>query len=553
MSDQHAHVEVEGRDGRTAQAGGPDPDGPAGQPPADRDADLRPARAPRWWLALTAAIVLILIVTRVAGLDVSLWWDEAFTAQRYVRGGRATFLDPELYFANNHLLFTVLAWATARVLSSTAEWVLRLWAFIPAMAACALLVRWQWIRHGPLVGTLTLTLATTSTLWLATTIQARGYGLVLAAATLMLLVPVSAGRRPTWAADLLVAGAGTAAMLTFPPAVAVYLAHTGLWLAHRTARIRLVVLTAAAGVVTLLVYRPLLSLLFERADQVGSRWSEPITWWSPVLAPLQLLGGPSLSVEAGTAATEAQVAMGSPAALLALALGLIGLLVAVRRDQWLAWHLLAGLGGAVLLLWPVGFHLADRYLTFLLPHVTIVVALGLVALVHLAMDVDDPGVPELRPAGLLWRPVDGAASDEVRPIGGAGGPAARVAVAALAVGLLALNLPALWWASTTPLQAFRPAAELALAARADDPDTIIVVDRYHTGYRWYLDHVEVTRITDQDELDALLCEPPAPVIFARHPDDPRLEVPGCLDERHERRFEHQRPPGYLSLWVVAPG
>ena len=477
---------------------------------------------PRWWPVLLLVVLAVLAVTRLAGIQVGLWWDEAYTAHHYVRGGPGTWFDPDSYIANNHLLFSMLTWASTRLIG-TSEPALRLWAVVPGSAALLGMVWWSWRRHGGVLATTLLVLTATSTLALAMTIQARGYGLVLAAATILLVVPVASAGGPSTAApsltgrgtvhpaaDASVAVAGVVAMTTFPPAVALYLAHTGAWLLHRGQRLRLVVLTAASGAVTFLFYRPLLELLLERSDRVGSRFADPISWWSPVVAPLQLVGGPAFGLGRG------EVEVWSLPAILALVLGVVGLFAWWARDRWLAVHLVAGLGGTIVLLAPVGFHLADRYISFLIPHATLAVAGGLVAVVTVLV----------------------------------GRHRAPLVVGVVLGVLLVASIPGLWWSATTPLQAFRPAAELALAARQADPDTRLIVDRYHTGYRWYLDHVEVERITDQQELDDLLCRPDSAVLFLRHPDNPVLEVPGCLGEDAEVRFVHQRDPGWLSLWVA---
>ena len=509
-----------------------EPHATAESTPGDRPDVAQGASHPRWWWALVVVIAGVVLVTRLAGLDLSLWWDEAFTAQRYIRGGPSTFLDPELYFANNHLLFTVLAWATSRLLG-TSEMVLRLWAVLPALAGLAMLVAWLWRRHGPLVATVALTATAVSPLALANSIQARGYGLVLLSATVLLVVPVVQDRAPTLGGDLAVTTAGAVGMLSFPPVVALYLAHAGVWLLRRgRARWRLVMLTAAAGVVTAAVYLPLLDLLAERADRVGSRFADPITWWSPVIAPLQLVGGTSFALGRG------EVAVWTLPAVTALVLGLLGLVAAfagvgpgqtATHDRPLGWHLLAGLGGTVVLLAPAGFHLAERYVSFLLPHAVTAMALGLVALVTFGVSV------RRRDAAVGGGP---RVADTVPP----------VVLAAILLAWVGASLPGLWWSATTPLQAFAPAAEEIRA----HPDADVVVDSFHSGYQWYLDGIEVERITDQDELDQRLCAPDGPVIFARHPDTPPLEVPDCLGREHERRFTHQRDPGYLSLWVVEP-
>jgi len=497
-------------------------------PVTQRRLERRPERSTVWPLLLTGLAGWWLI-TRVASIRLGLWWDEAFTAQRYVREGPGTLLDPDAYVANNHVLFSALTWASTQVTGEADPW-LRLWAVLPAAVATVVLVGWLWQRSGPVVASLAATMTVTSTLWLSMSTQARGYGLVVLAGTVLLVVVVHEDRMPTWGGDLLVAGSGLVAMATFPPTVALYLAHTGVWLLRRrTARLRLVALTAVVGLVTALLYLPLMAMLFERADRVGSRFADPISWWSPVIAPLQLVGGPSFGVGTGlgtvtsrdvTAAVggmEIGLGVGSLPGIVALLVGLLGLFIVVARiDRPLGGHLVAGLGGSIVLLAPAGFHLADRYIAFLLPHVTVALAFGLAGLCG-----------AFATAPRSWTPA---------------------ATAALAVGLVVASAPVVWQAATTPLQAFAPAAEVM----RDDPDATILVDKYHIGYRWYLDDLPVERVTDQAELDARLCDPQEPVFFAPDPDRPELEVPSCLSSENERRFVHQREPGFLQLWVAEP-
>lgn len=453
------------------------------------------------WRVALVVLAVTLVVTRVAGLSRSLWYDEAFTANRYVRDP-STILDPDLYNANNHVLFSWLAAWTSRLLG-TDEAVLRLWAVVPGLLAVGLLIWFLWRTWSPAVAVATLAFTTLS--WVATQLhtEARGYGLALASATVLLVVPAAHDRdRVGWRADAGVAVAGAVGMLAFAPFVMLYLAHTTVWFVTRqVGRLRLVVMTAAAGLLTLVVMRPLLGGMFDRADRVGSNAGDPIGWTSPVLGPLRLLGGRSIDALLPGGATLP--AMRSPAgstaaqiaAVLAVALGVLGLIAAWRHARPLLVHLLAGLAGSIALLGTVGFHLLDRYLAFLLPHVAVSIGAGLVALVTL--------VPAARPE--RWRAI-----------------AVLTVVAAACVS----GLPHVWAQSVEPRQNFAGAAE---RIEALDP-AVLVARHLHVGWAWYLDPDEVLRAGDGDEADELFCEGPRPAVYLPNPGSEPDDGPSCLDE-----------------------
>jgi hypothetical protein len=458
-------------------------------------------------VAALALLAAVHVVTRVAGLGRSLWWDEAFTAHRYVRGGPSTLLDADLYVANNHVLFSALTWATTQV-SGTSEPALRLWVVLPAFAGVALVVGWLWRRLTPAVGLAALALFTASTLHATMSTEVRGYGLVLLTSSVLLVVACGSDRTPTWRDDLVMGAAGLAAMLTFPPTVTVYLAHAGVSLLRReVGRLRLVVVTATAGAATALVYAPLLGAMFDRADRVGSRFADPIRWWSPVIDPLRLTATPSFEPLLG--------GVGPLAVAVTVVLGVVGIATLLAgRQRALGWHLLAALGGSIGLLALVGFHLAERYLTFLLPHATVAAAVGLVAVLG--------GLRERPPAAAGWASV-----------------AVPVAVALVAV-------PTVWRSMTVPVQAF---GDAAAAIEEEAPGVPIVVDRLHVGWAWYLDDREVGVAREQERLDALVCDADGPVVFAPDPDMGRLEPPPCLTDDDARRFVQQREPGELVVYL----
>lgn len=472
------------------------------RPPAP-DEQPPPRRAhPLWWV-LAALAAAGLVVTRVAGISRSLWWDEAFTAHRYVTGGAEVVFDPERFVANNHVLYSLLSSWTAQLLYP-GNAVLRLWVVGPALLGAALVGWWAWRRLSPAVAITTTVLLLISPLAVRLQTEARGYGLVLLAASVLLVV-TSRGRLrpPRWGDDLAVAAAGVVGMLTFPPFVFLYLAHTGVWAVRRSAhRIRLVVATAAAGALAFVVLRPLFGPLLDNASSVGSRAADPITWWSPVIGPLRVLGDPSFdAVLPGD---------GGVAGWVAVAIGIVGLVVllvprvghaapddldvAARREVGL--QLVAALGVSIALLGFVGFSLLDRYVAFTLPAALVAVAVGVVGVVRLASGGREPVV--------------------------------AVLTVALLAGTVAVGLPAARVETTLPRQDF--AGVIDEVARLE-PETI-VVRRLHVGFAWYLDRrdLSVTRTDTDAEATEAFCDGDRPAVYLPDPDREPEAGPDCLDE-----------------------
>lgn len=469
------------------------------------------------WLVAAALTVVALLASRLNGLSRSLWWDEAFTAQRYVRGGAEVIFDPSQYYANNHVLYSLLSsWTTD--LLWTGDVVLRLWVVVPALTATLLLLWWAWRRLGPAIAVTATVLVVVSPLAVRLHTEARGYGLVLLAATVLLVV-TSRGPEvpPRWRDDLAVAAAGAVGMLTFPPVVTLYLAHAGVWLLRRRAhRLRLVASTALAGLVTAVVLRPLFGPMLDNASSVGSNAADPITWWSPVIGPFTVLGGPSFdpALPGGSDVAAAVTVVLGTTGLVALLLRYRGLHLptpATGTDVGL--QLLASLGASIALLGAVGFSLLDRYVAFTLPAVAIAVATGIVTLARLAT-----------------------------------GDRARASAAVVLVTVVAASVAS---AGRVHAETAQPRQEFAGAAeqiRALDPATV-VVRRLHVGYAWYFERfgVDVVRTSDGAEATAAFCDGPRPAVYVPDPDREPADGPACLDEA-TRRSVPQRVGAQEMVW-----
>lgn len=478
-------------------------------PPADAvlpSAQTDRAWAWSWWVA-AATLTGLWLWTRLTGLSRSLWWDEVFTAQRFVGGGPEVIFDPERYSANNHVLFSLLNhWTTG--LLGEGEVVMRLWVVGPALLATAVVVWLLWRRLGPPVAVLALGLVTFSAFAAVVQTEARGYALGALSAAVLLAVTVQQARESGAGADLLAAVAGAVGMLAFPPVLMLYLSHAGVWLlTRRRGKLRLVVFTAASGLVTALVLRPLLSTMLEGADRVGSRRADPVSWWSPVLEPLGLVGG--WGFEPILPGPE------SLAFWLAALVGVLGVGICLWRDRILGLQLLAALAGTVILLGVLGFHLRDRYIAFLLPHVVAAMGVGFAGVFGL-----------FRKRHAVW---------------------GRAALLGLLVVLAVPGLMAVQEETNQPLQNFKGAAA---GIRAQEP-TAIVMRNPHVGFRYYLGGTHAYVVADdRAEADELFCEGERPIVYVPNPDREPADGPTCLDEARQEDAPDRSPDGEMRWYVL---
>jgi hypothetical protein len=150
---------------------------------------------------ITTTVVLVtsygllgstLLISRLAGLDKSYWFDEVITVRYFVRAGPREILTGP-YIPNNHELFSLLAWATRWTVGES-EIGLRLWSVLPFLAGVALVTVWLHTRLTPLSGVLFLFLATVSPLLLDLSRQARGYGLAFFAMSVLIVGALEADR-----------------------------------------------------------------------------------------------------------------------------------------------------------------------------------------------------------------------------------------------------------------------------------------------------------------------------------------------------------------------
>jgi hypothetical protein len=207
-------------------------------------------------LVCLGVFALVLLWTRLVGLDQSLQNDEIFAVERYIVPGPDGTLFGD-YEPNDHVLFNLVTWVTTLGLGRS-EALYRLWSVLPGMAAVGLLGWWCWGRLGRWTAVVFTLLAVVAPNHLELFKQARGYGLVTLAGAAMLVV---ADRFELTGSRRWLAGWGTAAFVGvythfgIAPALA---GQAGVMATRRDLRRSVFVATAIVTALALVGYAPLL-------------------------------------------------------------------------------------------------------------------------------------------------------------------------------------------------------------------------------------------------------------------------------------------------------
>jgi len=475
------------------------------------------------WLpiALVGVLMLVLVWTRLLYLDASLWHDEIVSITTY--DSLRTLLDLKA----SHVLFQFLAWITAGAIGETAA-AYRLWSVAPGIAAVAIGTWWAWRRIGALQGTAFATLAVAAPLQLEVTTQARGYGLALLAATLMLVAADHLTRHPRSRARWAFLGSGLLGIwtLVFFAFAFVGQALSLLWWARLRFFVGMVL--AGAGALSLAFYAPVL-------DTGGG----PLEQWRDVVGGLPLPLDSAVLLEStskwlvvptadllSSALTAGAVAIPDWAYLVVLALALFAVWALWRRGD---------LGLALLLLVPVVvFNLSfavldlttvDRHQLPLLTHFLVLVAVGVVELGRMVSRY-----AVLRAA------------------------AAALGVVA-ALGLAREVVLENERRRSVPLENF---AEVASVVRGTQIGEVVTDSVRPEGLRYYIGH-HVAEL-DPEAVEAMLCDSRREFVYIRHlplaPGTPGYVQPSRLKCAKERGATRVRVPqrggrgGWIDVWII---
>jgi hypothetical protein len=451
----------------------------------------RALRAEVIGLAVIAAVAVLLIWSRIANLGTSLWHDEAFTILTHINEGPRHILFDD-YRSNNHVLFSLLSWATTGVIGHF-ETGYRIWSVVPGLAAVALLGWWAWRRFEPLAAAAVIVLLTVSPMHLDLTPQARGYGLVFLAEAGLLVSGVRAtdsGRVANLGAFAFFGVMGTA---TYPAFGLVFASQGLALLVRRELRRPILVGSAFAAVAALLLYAPI-------SDAVkGSVTMERLSYgW--LHAPFTYLARPSLATLLPARFAETP-----------LLVAIFGVLV-VLGGSWL-WR--RG-DGAVLLqltvpvvascpvLLAVGLDVVPRFGSFLLLHVIVMLAMGVVAVWELARRI--------------------ALLRIVLPI------AAMASIVLGSADVIRITRQE----ATTPYENFERVGDVV---RATGIQTVVTNSPRPQGLWYYVGRDRVRVVADESRLGDVLCTTRRPLVFIDHRFRERPEADSsCLRRRGSLAF-----------------
>jgi hypothetical protein len=235
----------------------------------------------------------LLLWSRFAALNQSLWHDEVWTVVNYIDPGpRAVFAH---YLPNDHMLFSLLTWATVSLVGRS-ETAFRAWGAVPGCLAVVLLTLWLRRRDGIGAALAFALLAVTAPLLFDYSREARGYGLAFLANATLLVAAVELSRAPRsdtggdrrggpprWAASVF-AVAGAAGIATLPVFVLAFLASAVPLVASSDRWLRRVALHAvlAVGVLCLAFYAPVLR---DVAASSSQHFGEQLGWHAALTQP----------------------------------------------------------------------------------------------------------------------------------------------------------------------------------------------------------------------------------------------------------------------------
>lgn len=453
---------------------------------------------------------VVLVWTRLLGLDQSLWHDEAFSVLHYARGGPGTILGSQEYVPNDHVLFNLLSWGTVEALGESAA-NRRLWAAIPALLAAALIAAWAWRRLGAGTALALVLLIALSPTHLDLAHEARGYGLTFLCAAAMLVAADRVQQGGGRAALLGFAAAGLAGIATLPVFVIGFLAQALPLLVRRDLRERVLLAVVAVGIASIGLYW---SLLEDVVGNAGQDFGPLVPWHGVVTGPLDALLGPLLSVVVDHPYQPDLLWRLAAAAPL-----LLGLLVLLRRgERGLAGALAAPLFGTYAVLMLGRFHVETRFASFLLFHALVPIAVALAAA--------GAALPRVRP--LRWVAV---------------GVATVVAVLALGNLLVLSRVHA-----SRPAEAFAEAADVV---RGSGIARVVSDTLRPEGLRYALGDEAFTTLP-ADQLQELLCRGPAPLVFVEQSfGRPVPTDTGCLVRRGASSVRLvQRARGSIRVWIL---
>jgi Dolichyl-phosphate-mannose-protein mannosyltransferase len=332
------------------------------------------------WIVVAGALALLLW-SRLRNLQTPLWNDEAYSVVHYMSRGPHGILFGT-YVPNDHVLFELFGWLTTKVFGS-GEVQYRLSSVVPGIAAVIGVAYWARRWFGMVTGVLVLVFATLSLEHLTLVPQARGYGLAMLAATVLLIVGMHADRREDTRSVVLCAIAGTVGVLTLPIFVVAYATHMAL-LAARPRMRWLVVATFGVSIgVCVTVYAPILGEIRAQSRQDFGRL---LGMTGPISGPYTDQYSPLVKDLVPSGAANGLVARF--AVLLAvMILVALGVRVLAKRGGFLWAHMTLPVLITYTFITVARYRVASRFTGYLLVYAVFVFALGGAEVWRLARNV----------------------------------------------------------------------------------------------------------------------------------------------------------------------
>lgn len=474
---------------------------------SDSSPSIQSGGNPRWKIraayGLLGVFAVLLLRSRTAGIEQSLWNDEAFSAVYAIQRGAHEIIFstsiPAEHSLNNHRLFSLLAWATTSLFGES-EVTYRLWGLIPGIGSVVLVVAWTIQSFGLLEGLLTACLIVTSPLHAELTGQARGYGLCFLGSALLLTGSSAVlDRRRRFGAAILATG-GIVGIWTLPVFVVPFVAELGA-VGFYEPYLMLVTLLSVALPSALFYFPVIDKIAYASHQQFGL-----LVGWNDVLAGpgRDLLGGWTSSL--GWSASVAAPSLFVSGALLG------GLALWRRHEVRMVPALVLPIVATYVALAAFGSYSVPRYVSYLLYHVVVLSAVGIVWLCRQFTRIH-------RGAGVL---------------------ASGVVVAACAVAIVQLVARTKEQA-TLPIEDYRGAID---GARRAYTGRVLTNSHFGAGFQYYGRDLGI-EFPEPAALQWQLCHGPAPFAYIHYPLYGFPIDVSCLRQRGaEMRIYPQRAGGF---------